>query len=163
MATKKENISVCGRIGSDFTIPTSQGAPKLKFSVVETDYERDEQGNFVIDPDTGHWVVKTAVWYQFATWNERLAETIQQTLRKGDSIVAVGDLSFSNYTDKHGSERTSMQLEPHTIGPDIRSGRVTLDRTPTHQAVAPTQSVSATPTVDVSAEVHDWPTAQVAR
>lgn len=141
MATTKENIPLKGRLVSDPERSEHENGPKLRFRFVEEDYKR-ENGQLVRD-DNGYPVASHRAFHDAVVWYGPLAERIESTLRSGDAFVATGDLRFSTYEDKDGNSRSSHEFAIQTIGADLASGRVVIERGP--KAPAPARAQHHTP------------------
>lgn len=52
------------------------------------------------------------------------AEAAADTFKKGDRVVAFGDLKTSSWSSQDGSTRTTLELTAKGVGPSIKFGRV---------------------------------------
>ncbi|MGN6752050.1 MAG: single-stranded DNA-binding protein [Intrasporangium sp.] len=97
-----------GRNGSIFTT----------FRVATTPYRRAADGSYA-DLETSFYSV-----IAFDT----AASNAAASLRKGQPVIVVGNLSNKSYVDKDGVNRTSTEVEAQHIGHDLRFGRATFQR-----------------------------------
>lgn len=97
-----------GRNGSIFTT----------FRVATTPYRRTADGGYA-DLETSFYNV-----IAFDT----AASNAAASLRKGQPVIVVGNLSNKSYVDKDGVNRTSTEVEAQHIGHDLRFGRATFQR-----------------------------------
>lgn len=97
-----------GRNGSVFTT----------FRVATTPYRRTADGSYA-DLETSFYSV-----IAFDT----VASNAAASLRKGQPVIIVGNLSNKSYVDKDGISRTSPEVEAQHIGQDLRFGRATFQR-----------------------------------
>lgn len=147
MATRKENVQLKGRLVTNPAQPDWENGPGTVFRFVEEDFKRDAEGKLERD-EKGHPVVAKRAFHDAVVWRGPLAERINDTLRSGDSFLAVADLNFKTFTDNEGKERTSHEFVVKALGPDIMSGRVSINRA--QQAPAATQAPQVQPVVEPS-------------
>ncbi len=107
-------------------------------------------GNLVADPEltigesgTPHAKIRVAVNQRIqnpdGTWRDgepvfhnvsafrMLAENAATSLKKGDPVTVSGELEFRSY-DKDGARREARRIIADTIGPDLRFGTATYQR-----------------------------------
>ena len=41
------------------------------------------------------------------------------TLKKGDAVIVVGNIYTSEYDDREGNRRSSLEMRAHSVGPDL--------------------------------------------
>ena len=58
-----------------------------------------------------------------------LAETVANSLKKGDPVVIGGEMEFRHY-DKDGVQHEAHRIVADNVGPDLRYGTVAFQRTP---------------------------------
>jgi single-strand DNA-binding protein len=89
-----------GNLGRD---PEMKYAPSgtavTNFTVAVNRTRRDPSGENV----------EEAEWFRVVAW-DRLAETCDEHLRKGDRVYVEGRLQSRKYTDKDGVERTAVEV-----------------------------------------------------
>lgn len=116
--------------------------PELRFSnknvavcnvtIASTKKKFNKQTNEFEDGDT--IFMRGTVFGEFA-------EHVAATLRKGQRVIAVGELKQNQYETESGEKRTSTELKVDALGPDLRYATATVVRadqnsTPTSDWVA---------------------------
>lgn len=101
-----QQITLVGNLGGDPQMTyTPSGKPVTNFSVATS---RSWTGQ------DGQRQEKT-VWFRVAAW-ERLAETCNQYLTKGQRVLVVGELEEPHvYTGKDGNARASLQVRARNV------------------------------------------------
>jgi single-strand DNA-binding protein len=100
------NINVKGNLGSD---------PDLKFSKNNTAYCNFSLAYTPRKQVNGEWQDGETMWFKVVAFGTK-AEAIADTFKKGDTVVVVGEMSQSTYTDKEGNEKTSMEITAREVG-----------------------------------------------
>lgn len=100
------NINVKGNLGSD---------PDLKFSKNNTAYCNFSLAYTPRKQVNGEWQDGETMWFKVVAFGTK-AEAIADTFRKGDTVVVVGEMAQSTYTDKEGNEKTSMEITAREVG-----------------------------------------------
>ena len=100
------NINVKGNLGSD---------PDLKFSKNNTAYCNFSLAYTPRKQVAGEWQDGETMWFKVVAFGTK-AEAIADTFRKGDTVVVVGEMAQSTYTDKEGNEKTSMEITAREVG-----------------------------------------------
>ncbi len=100
MSRGLNKIQIIGRLGRDPEMRyTSEGKPVTNFSVATGGKWSDREGNERDDTE----------WFRIEAW-DRLAETCNQYLHKGDQVYIEGRIKTRKYTDRDGVERTSVDV-----------------------------------------------------
>jgi single-strand DNA-binding protein len=109
-------------------------------------------GNLVADPELtygesgiAHAKLRVAVNLHFqaadGTWRDgipvfhnvsafrALAENVARSMRKGDPVTVTGDLEFRSY-EKDGAQHEARRIVAEVVGPDLRFGTTSYERTP---------------------------------
>ncbi|WP_186759853.1 single-stranded DNA-binding protein [Arthrobacter alpinus] len=109
-------------------------------------------GNLVADPELtygesgiAHAKLRVAVNQRFqtadGTWRDgipvfhnvsafrALAENVARSMRKGDPVTVTGDLEFRSY-EKDGTQHEARRIVAEVVGPDLRFGTSSYERTP---------------------------------
>jgi single-strand DNA-binding protein len=107
------NINVKGNLGSD---------PDLKFSKNNTAYCNFSLAYTPRKQVNGDWVDGETMWFKVVAFGTK-AEAIADTFRKGDTVVVVGELAQSTYTDKEGKEKTSLEITAKEVGLVAKLGK----------------------------------------
>ena len=108
-------------------------------------------GNLVADPELSygesgiaHAKLRVAVNQRFqaadGTWRDgipvfhnvsvfrALAENVAASLKKGDPVIVTGDLEFRSY-EKDGTQHEARRIVAEAVGPDLRFGTSSYERT----------------------------------
>lgn len=75
------------------------------------------------DRDTGKYVYTPAIWVSVTLW-EKMAENAAEVLRKGDEVVASGQLELEQYEKRDGGTGEKLVLRAAEVAPSIRRGAV---------------------------------------
>lgn len=110
-------VTIIGRIGRDAEVKqTRDGKNFLSFSVGQTvDYKTDE-----------------TAWYDITVWNEKLAQTLSEFVKKGWSVTVVGKMRGIYAKQKpDGSISTSLKVNASTVSvhrsPKFASEQTSMD------------------------------------
>ncbi len=85
----------------------------VKFRVASNSRRRTADGN---------WEAGNSLFVNVNCWG-RLVNGVGGALTKGDPVVVVGHLFTSEYDDKEGNRRSSVEVRATAVGPDL--GRCT--------------------------------------
>ena len=100
------HISVKGNLGSD---------PDLKFSKNNTAYCNFSLAYTPRKQVNGEWKDGETNWFKVVVFGAK-AEAVADNFKKGDSVLVVGEMAQSTYTDKEGNEKTSMEITAKEVG-----------------------------------------------
>ena len=93
-------IIVVGYLGRDPELRyTPDGTPVCSFTIATTERKKDKSGDFQ----------DITTWFRVTTW-QRQAEVANQYLSKGKQVYIEGRLSQSEFTDRDGNTRTSLEI-----------------------------------------------------
>jgi single-strand DNA-binding protein len=71
------------------------------------------------DKNTGEWVSTDPVYMSVACWRQ-LGDNVMQSLRKGDSVVVMGRLTYREWDDPNGGgRRNRYEVDATAVGPDL--------------------------------------------
>ncbi|QYM76910.1 single-stranded DNA-binding protein [Leucobacter luti] len=113
-------ITVAGNLVADREPRVSQGGkPWVTFRIASTPRVRDRQ--------SGDWSDGEALWLGCRAYGE-YADNIAASLTKGARVIVQGRLTQHIYTDNHGQQRTSLDLEVEEIGPSLRYATTSITR-----------------------------------
>ena len=118
------NINVKGNLGSD---------PDLKFSKNNTAYCNFSLAYTPRKQVNGEWQDGETMWFKVVAFGTK-AEAIADTFRKGDTVVVVGEMAQSTYTDKEGNEKTSMEITAREVGLVPKLGKPKTEQFATKEA-----------------------------
>ncbi len=99
-------IIIVGHLGRDPELRyTADGTPVCNFSVATTERKKDKSGEYQ----------DTTTWFRVNLWR-RQAEVANQYLSKGKLVYIEGRLSQTEYQDRDGNTRYSLEVQ----GTDIQ-------------------------------------------
>ncbi len=110
-----KTITIAGRLGKDAEIKQTQGGTSVCRFSVATDQKRNGE--------------KVTTWFDVSIFGKR-GDALCQYLRKGSSVVVVGDLDARTYQDKSGATKLALGVVCSEItllgggekSPESRSG-----------------------------------------
>jgi single-strand DNA-binding protein len=80
------------------------------------------------DRSTNEWVSTDPVYMDVACWRQ-LGDNVMQSLRKGDTVLVTGRLTYREWEDQAGGGRRSRyEVEALAVGPDLARYVATLSR-----------------------------------
>jgi len=100
------NITTKGNIGSDPEIKFAGDLAIASFSLAHTPRKKNKSSNMWEDGET--------MWYRVTFFGSK-AEGIVDSYTKGDSVILVGTLSQSTYTNKAGAVVTGLEITGNEI------------------------------------------------
>ncbi|MFF0495770.1 single-stranded DNA-binding protein [Nocardia aobensis] len=74
------------------------------------------------DRDTGGWVDGGTLFLTVTCWR-RLVEGVDASIRRGDPVIAYGQLRTNEYRTREGVQRHDLEMRAAALGPDL--GRCT--------------------------------------
>src|SRR5215471_12758975 len=93
-------IMLIGNLGRDPELNvTAEGTPVTKFSLAVSRNYTTKSGERREETE----------WFNIVAW-EKLAETCERYLHKGSKVYIEGRLTQRKYTDKEGTQRTSVEV-----------------------------------------------------
>ena len=99
-------IVIVGYLGRDPELRyTPDGTPVCNFTIATTERKKDKSGEFQ----------DVTTWFRVNLWR-RQAEVASQYLSKGKQVYVEGRLTQSEYQDRDGNTRTSLEVN----GTDIQ-------------------------------------------
>jgi single-strand DNA-binding protein len=114
------HIDVSGYVATQpFLRVTRTGIPSLSMRVAWTPRRLDRVTGEWVDGDTS---------FASVTCFRKTAENAATCLRKGDPVVIRGRVSTRNYEDRNGLQRTNIDIDATSIGPDLSRGIATFQR-----------------------------------
>jgi single-strand DNA-binding protein len=126
-------ITVQGNLTADpVGRTTASGAAVVNLRVASNSRRFDREANEWRDGDTT---------YIGATCWRTLAVNVCATLRKGDSVVVFGKLLQRSYEAKEGGQRTVLEIDAISVGPDLNRWPADLRR-PTRAAAPPPEEAA---------------------
>jgi single-strand DNA-binding protein len=80
------------------------------------------------DRNVGDFVNTDPVYMSVVCWRQ-LGDNVMQSLRKGDSVVVMGRLTFHEWDDPNGGgRRNTYEVQASAVGPDLSRYKVELIR-----------------------------------
>ncbi|MFI2282641.1 single-stranded DNA-binding protein [Nocardia beijingensis] len=71
-----------------------------------------------LDHTSGQWVDNGTLYLTVSCWR-RLVAGVDASLRRGDPIIAYGQLRSHEYRSKDGVERRDLEMRATALGPDL--------------------------------------------
>ncbi len=85
------------------------------------------------DKEAGAWADGETLFMRCTVFGKQ-AENMTEQLRKGQRVVVTGALTQSNYIDKDGKERSSIELDVDEVASSVRfTSELTAPAAPTNQ------------------------------
>lgn len=111
-------ITIVGRLVSD-PVRRSVGTQDVaKFRLASNARRR---------ADDGSWGPGDSLFVNVNCWG-RLVTGVVASLKKGDAVVVSGHVHTSEYDDRDGNRRSSLEMRAHAVGPDLAHYIVDLRR-----------------------------------
>jgi len=108
-------IMLIGNLGRDPEMSyTTSGTAVTKFSLAVSRQSKSPSGERQTETE----------WFNIVAW-QRLAETCNSYLRKGNKVFIEGRLTQRKYTDREGNQRTSVEVianDMEMLTPKSQSG-----------------------------------------
>ncbi|WP_319456179.1 MULTISPECIES: single-stranded DNA-binding protein [unclassified Mycobacterium] len=79
----------------------------------------------------GEWEQGDSLFASVSCWG-RLVKGVAGTLAKGDPVIVVGAVYTSEYDDKEGNRRSSVEVRASAVGPDLARSSVSISPTKRH-------------------------------
>ena len=99
----------------------------------------------------GAWEAGNSLYATVNCWG-RLVTGVGAALAKGDAVIVVGHLYTSEYEDRDGNRRSSLEIRATSVGPDVARCIVRVDkrRHPESTVESPGTDAEATDEADAS-------------
>lgn len=102
-------ITVIGRIVTDPRRRTVGEQDVVKFRMASNTRRRTDDGN---------WEPGDSLFVNVNCWG-RLVTGVAASLKKGDAVIVVGNIHTSEYDDREGVRRSSLEVRATAVGPDL--------------------------------------------
>jgi single-strand DNA-binding protein len=102
-------ITVVGRIVTDPRRRTVGDRDVVKFRMASNARRRTGDGN---------WEPGDSLFVNVNCWG-RLVTGVAGSLKKGDAVIVVGSVHTSEYDDREGIRRSSLEMRATAVGPDL--------------------------------------------
>ncbi len=76
----------------------------------------------------GDWEPGNSLYVSVNCWSKGLVKGVGASLVKGDPVIVVGDVHTSEYDDREGNRRSSLELRATAVGPDLSRSTASVDR-----------------------------------
>lgn len=86
--------------------------------------------------DDGTWETSNSLYVTVSCWGRVVAGT-SAALVKGDPVIVVGNIHTSEYDDRDGNRRSSVEVRATAVGPDLARCGARLDRRQQAEPSAP--------------------------
>ena len=109
-------------VGTIITDPVLRGIGDqqvYKFRVASNSRRRTADGN---------WEPGNSLYVSVNCWTKGLVRGVGTSLRKGDPVIVVGTVHTSEYDDREGNRRSSLELRATAVGPDLARSSAVVDR-----------------------------------
>jgi len=76
----------------------------------------------------GEWEPGNSLYVSVNCWGKGLVKGVGASLGKGDPVIVVGFVHTSEYDDRDGVRRSSLEMRATAVGPDLSRSTATVDR-----------------------------------
>ncbi len=76
----------------------------------------------------GKWEPGNSLYVSVNCWGNKLVKGVGASLGKGDPVIVVGYVYTSEYEDREGVRRSSLEVRATAVGPDLARSIATIDR-----------------------------------
>ena len=76
----------------------------------------------------GQWEPGNSLYVSVNCWGKGLVKGVGASLGKGDPVIVVGFVHTSEYDDRDGVRRSSLEMRATAVGPDLSRSTATVDR-----------------------------------
>jgi single-strand DNA-binding protein len=119
-------LTVVGRVITDPRRRRVADQEVISFRVASNSRRRDADGN---------WEPGNTLYITVNCWGSKLVTGVGAALGKGAAVIAVGHVYTSEYDDKDGVRRSSLEMRATSVGPDVSKAIV--------QVLEPVSNVSS--------------------
>lgn len=105
----------------------------------------------------GGWEERDTLYASVSCWG-KLATGIGGSLAKGDPVIVVGDVYTTEYEDRDGNSRNSVEVRAAAVGLNFAHGTLRVERIRRHDPVS-MSNVDSAPSVDAEPGDADRPDA----
>ena len=119
-------IAVVGRIITDLRRRVVAGQEVISFRVASNSRRRTAEGT---------WESGNTLYITVNCWG-RLVTGVGAGLYKGAAIIAVGTVHTSEYEDRDGIKRSSLEMRASAVGPDLARAIARIEQPPQPRAAA---------------------------
>jgi single-strand DNA-binding protein len=76
----------------------------------------------------GNWEPGNSLYVSVNCWGNKLVKGVGASLGKGDPVIVVGYVYTSEYEDREGVRRSSLEVRATAVGPDLARSIASIDR-----------------------------------
>jgi single-strand DNA-binding protein len=129
------HLTVVGHIVNDLQRRTVGSQELIKFRVASNSRKRTADGD---------WEPGNSLFVTVNCWG-RLVAGVGATLGKGSPVIVTGHVYTSEYEDRDGNRRSSLEMRATSVGPDLSRARI---EQPGNPAQTPPENPPAATTGD---------------
>jgi len=123
------HLTVVGRIVTDLRRRIVNNQELISFRVASNSRRRNGEGT---------WEPGNSFFITVNCWG-KLVTGVGAALYKGAPVIVVGDVFTSEYEDKDGLRRSSLEMRATAVGPDLSRAIVRIEQPQPKPAEPPTQ------------------------
>jgi single-strand DNA-binding protein len=112
-------IHIVGTIITDPVLRRVGDQQVYKFRVASNSRRRTPDGN---------WEPGNTLYASINCWSKGLVRGVGTSLGKGDPVIVVGYIHTSEYDDRDGNRRSSVEVRAIAVGPDLARSTASVDR-----------------------------------
>jgi len=112
-------FTVVGNIITDPVLRRVGDQQVYKFRVASNSRRRTAEGN---------WEPGNSLYVSVNCWSKGLVKGVGASLGKGDPVIVVGYIHTSEYDDREGNRRSSLEVRATAVGPDLARSTASVDR-----------------------------------
>jgi len=112
-------LTIVGNVITDPVLRRVGDQQVYKFRVASNSRRRTAEGN---------WEPGNSLYVSVNCWNKGLVKGVGASLGKGDPVIVVGYIHTSEYDDRDGNRRSSLEVRATAVGPDLARSTASVDR-----------------------------------
>jgi len=112
-------IHIVGNIITDPVLRRVGDQQVYKFRVASNSRRRTADGT---------WEPGNTLYASINCWSKGLVKGVGASLGKGDPVIVVGYVHTSEYDDRDGNRRSSVEVRATAVGPDLARSTASVDR-----------------------------------
>ena len=138
------HLTVVGRIVTDLRRRIVNNQELISFRVASNSRRRNGEGT---------WEPGNSLFITVNCWG-KLVTGVGAALYKGAPVIVVGDVFTSEYEDKDGLRRSSLEMRATAVGPDLSRAIVRIEQ-PQPKPVEPPAQEAEVEEADAAQEVEE--------
>lgn len=115
-----DTLTVTGNLTGDVELRTTAAGTAVATMRIASNPRR-------YDKETGAWRDGDPLYVTVTCWRN-LGVNAAASLRKGDSVIVTGRLTYRTYEDKEGNKRSVHEIDAASVGPDLSRWQVDIRR-----------------------------------